>query len=67
MSRPRAGDIHNSIREYDMNKLFATAFLLLLGSTIGLTGCETIEGAGQDIETVGESVQDAAENAKEQE
>lgn len=50
-----------------MNKVFATALLTLLASTFGLAGCETIEGAGQDIETVGESVQDAAENAKEQE
>lgn len=31
--------------------------LMVLG--LGLTGCETIEGAGKDIEKAGESVQDA--------
>lgn len=28
---------------------------------LGLTACETMEGAGRDIEGAGESVQDAAQ------
>lgn len=39
-------------------------FLLLLSFVIlglGLTSCETMGGAGRDIEHAGESVQDAAE------
>ena len=28
--------------------------------SLGFTACETMEGAGQDIEHAGESVQDAA-------
>jgi predicted small secreted protein len=35
---------------------------LLLGTAllIGLVGCATMEGAGKDIESAGEAVQDAA-------
>lgn len=29
--------------------------------TLGLAACETVEGAGEDIEHAGQSVQDAAE------
>lgn len=29
-----------------------------------LTGCNTIEGAGKDVEKVGEKVQSAAQDAK---
>lgn len=38
-------------------------FLLiaLAASSLGLSACETMDGAGRDIEHAGESVQDAAE------
>jgi predicted small secreted protein len=39
---------------------FLTLTVLLLGA-LSLGACETIEGAGQDIEHAGESVQDAAD------
>ncbi len=42
------------------NKTFLTLTCLLL-SGAALTGCQTVEGAGQDIENAGESVQQAAE------
>ena len=36
--------------------------ILLLGITsLALVGCNTIEGAGKDIEEGGEAIQDAAE------
>lgn len=35
--------------------------LLLTIISIGLSACETIEGAGRDIEHAGETVQDAAD------
>ncbi|PJB69060.1 MAG: entericidin EcnA/B family protein [Alphaproteobacteria bacterium CG_4_9_14_3_um_filter_47_13] len=34
--------------------------LLILGS-VSLSACNTFEGAGRDIENVGETVQDAAD------
>lgn len=37
----------------------AFVMLLLIG-TASLTACNTVEGAGQDIENTGEAVQDAA-------
>lgn len=41
-------------------KLFCTtAALFVLG--LGLSACETMQGAGRDIEHAGESVQDAAD------
>ncbi|HDZ45870.1 hypothetical protein LCGC14_0167300 [marine sediment metagenome] len=43
-----------------MKKLLAMSFMLLM--TVGvLTGCNTISGAGQDVQAGGRAVQDAAE------
>jgi predicted small secreted protein len=39
-------------------------FLMLLSLAVvglGLTACETMEGAGRDIENAGQSVEEAAE------
>ncbi len=38
-----------------------TVFLMLQG---GLTGCNTIEGAGKDIRAAGRAIEDTAEKAK---
>ena len=38
--------------------------LILLGMWGALAGCNTIEGAGKDIERGGEATQDAAKNVK---
>lgn len=35
--------------------------LLLAVTSLGLSACNTMEGAGRDIESAGESVQDAAD------
>ena len=38
------------------------AYLLLSVSVLlGLSACETMEGAGQDVENAGEAIEDAAE------
>ncbi|HIF25186.1 MAG TPA: entericidin A/B family lipoprotein [Micavibrio sp.] len=40
-----------------------TTLLTLMGLgllSMGITACNTVEGAGQDIENAGETVQDAA-------
>ncbi|MDR5172010.1 entericidin A/B family lipoprotein [Methylobacillus sp. Pita2] len=44
-----------------MKKL--TAFLMLCGF-IALTGCNTMKGAGQDIQRGGEKLEDSAERHK---
>ncbi|CAG9170576.1 hypothetical protein LMG23992_01651 [Cupriavidus laharis] len=44
-----------------MRKLFA---LFALAGMLVITGCNTISGAGKDIERGGEKVQGAAENTK---
>tara|TARA_R110000868_G_scaffold201174_8_gene448757 strand:- start:1501 stop:1644 length:144 start_codon:yes stop_codon:yes gene_type:complete len=41
---------------FNLLKTLALGTVLL----IGLAGCATIEGAGKDIESAGEAVQDAA-------
>lgn len=46
-----------------MNKVFA---LLALVAGIVLSGCNTIEGAGRDIERGGEKLQDTAKDVKRQ-
>lgn len=33
----------------------------LMALTIGLAGCNTVEGAGEDIEGAGDRIQDAAD------
>ncbi len=44
-----------------MKKLIA---LLVLVSIAGLIGCNTIEGAGKDIQRGGEAVSDTAKDVK---
>jgi len=44
-----------------MRKLFA---LITLAGMLVIAGCNTISGAGKDIERGGEKVQGAAENTK---
>lgn len=39
--------------------MFVMASLLVLG--LGLSACNTVDGAGRDIERAGESVQNAAD------
>lgn len=40
-----------------MKKLYAVLGILMV---VGLTGCNTMRGMGQDVERGGEKVQDAA-------
>ena len=44
-----------------MNKMLTLLALLL---AIGTTACNTVEGAGQDIQAAGEAIEDAAEKEK---
>ncbi|WP_211266577.1 entericidin A/B family lipoprotein [Halotalea alkalilenta] len=43
-----------------MKKYLALACLTLLGAG-ALAGCNTVDGAGQDIESGGEAIQNAAQ------
>lgn len=36
-------------------------FMLCAVITLGLAACETVEGAGEDIENLGEAIEDSAE------
>ena len=46
-----------------MKRLFAL-LLLAAFSTASLTACNTIAGAGKDVQKVGEKVEDKAEDCK---
>ena len=35
--------------------------IFMLGSGLALAACNTVEGAGKDVESAGEAVQDAAD------
>jgi predicted small secreted protein len=35
--------------------------LALLGSSLALAACNTVRGLGQDVESIGETVEDAAD------
>lgn len=41
-----------------------TIFAMLLASTFVLTGCNTVAGAGKDLEKGGEKVQDTAKDVQ---
>jgi predicted small secreted protein len=51
-------------RRLEMLKRLITAAVTFTFA-IGLTGCNTIRGAGMDIERAGEKIQDHAEKTKE--
>lgn len=38
--------------------------VLFAGGAIALTGCNTVEGAGEDIEATGDAISDTANDAK---
>ena len=40
---------------------YTMALTMLILAGAGLSACNTVEGAGRDIENAGESVQDAAD------
>ena len=46
-----------------MNKIKTLIFLafVILAVAIGVSGCNTMEGAGKDIERAGEGIQNAAD------
>ncbi|RUO68845.1 entericidin A/B family lipoprotein [Idiomarina ramblicola] len=43
--------------------MFLRALLVTI-SILGLSACETMEGAGQDIENAGEEIEEEAEEAE---
>ncbi len=49
-------------KELTMKKL--TILLLLGGFTLGLAGCNTMEGLGEDIESGGEELEEEANEAQ---
>ncbi|MGF1609908.1 MAG: entericidin A/B family lipoprotein [Kiloniellales bacterium] len=48
-----------------LNLGICSSLLLLLAATVTLPGCNTMEGAGKDIEAAGDAISDTAEDAKE--
>lgn len=50
--------IHNSQRRIMKRVLMGFFAAILL--VVGLTGCNTMQGAGEDIEDAGEAIQDTA-------
>ena len=56
--RPRFSvDIHEKKRFVMLKKIIG---LFLIGSSFALAACNTVEGAGKDVESADEAVQDAA-------
>jgi len=46
-------------------RIRSTLLFALVGfSVLSLSGCNTIRGVGEDVEKVGEEVQEAADNTK---
>lgn len=39
-------------------------FIALLGSVVALTGCNTIAGAGKDVQRAGQGIEDASHDAR---
>ena len=45
----------------DIIKRFACPALVILTIAMSVTGCNTLEGAGKDIERTGEKIQEVAD------
>lgn len=43
-----------------MNRIKKLSILFAVIGVLGVSACETLDGAGRDIEKAGESIQDAA-------
>ena len=43
-----------------------TRIAILLTALLGLAACETIQGAGRDIQTAGEAIEETAEDVQQQ-
>lgn len=39
----------------------AVSLVIALGAMLPIVGCNTVEGAGKDLESAGEAIQDAAD------
>jgi len=53
------------INSYEYRKLKSVYFLLLaMAYAVTMTGCNTIEGAGQDIQRGGKAIEDKAQEHK---
>jgi len=39
----------------------AISLVIALGTMLAVVGCNTVEGAGKDLESAGEAIQDAAD------
>lgn len=50
-------------KEVSLKKIALLAWMAL---TLGLAACNTMRGAGEDVEATGEGVQDAAEDTEEE-
>ena len=44
-----------------MRKAISLWGVLLVALMLGITGCNTLEGAGKDVQKVGEKIEDAAD------
>lgn len=55
------GALNQNIRENLMKRLF---FLAMAGALALIAGCNTVEGAGQDIKAGGRAIERAADDAK---
>lgn len=47
-----------------INKSTFLTIMALAALGVGVSACETVEGAGRDIEHAGESMQDASQDAQ---
>jgi predicted small secreted protein len=47
-----------------MNHVRKLSILLLIGTVLGLSACNTMRGVGEDTEAAGEKIQEVAEDAK---
>jgi predicted small secreted protein len=62
-------NLHMESKEVSGRKLQRGGLLMIAGAwamlaALSLTGCNTTEGAGKDIKSLGEGIEEAADDAK---
>lgn len=63
-NRRRRTGLGRAVSGTGEEEMYRPLIAMLLGTIMGLTGCATVEGLGQDVETTGRAIQKTVRDAR---